>query len=263
VRIEGFQRLVGLAGVADDERELACRVGRVFDKVLILVALLIPVQWYFQSPQGLDLAYSEAIDWAIWLFFLCETLLMLLLVRRRRRYLRGNWMNLVIIASGLPLLWPGMPMVGVLRGLRLMLFLGLLPRLSSTAAALLSRNHFGYTLLVMGSLIAAAGVLVAAVEPGIKTPLEGVWWALVTASTVGYGDIVPTTTLGRAFASLVIILGLAMVALITANISAFLVDNEVDRERRELLKKLARIEQHLFEIDKRLRRIERAERGDD
>lgn len=255
-----LQQLVGLGGVDKREKARACRWGRIFDHVLVVVALLIPLQWYLQSLQGDWPTYSRIIDWAIWLFFLTETLILLLLVEQRGRYLRGNWMNLVIIASGLPLLWPGLPLVGALRGLRLLLFVGLLPRLSRTAAELLGRNHFGYTLLVMGSAIAAVGVLASVVEPAIETSLDGIWWALVTASTVGYGDIVPTTPQGRAFATVVIIMGLAMVALITANISAFLVDNEVDRERRELLKKMTHIEQHLYEIDRRLRRIER---GDD
>lgn len=263
-----LQRLAGLAGVDHRESERAQRWGRRFDRLLVAVALLIPLQWLLQSPRldgglfgyAVDGALADAIDWAIWLFFSMETVAMLALVRQRRRYLLGNWMNLLIIAGGLPILWPGLPLVAALRSLRLLLFVGLLPRLSHTAASLLARNRLGSTLLVMGTLIATTGVLVSLFEPAIETPLDGVWWALVTASTVGYGDIVPSTPQGRAFAAVVILIGLAMVALITANISAFLVDSEVDRERRELLEKMTRIERQLDEIERRLRR---AERGDD
>ena len=63
--------------------------------------------------------------------------------------------------------------------------------------------------------------------------MDGLWWAWVTVTTVGYGDLVPATTEGRIFGSLLILMGLAMFSMLTASFSVFF----IEQDERELTQK--------------------------
>ena len=244
-----FQRLIGLAGVHSAENEVALRWGARFERGLVAIALLIMVQWYVESVATESSHYAHIIDWLIWLFFLMELAVMCLLVDSPVRYLRGNWMNSVIVITGVPLLWQGVPLSGALRGLRLLLFIGLLPRLSRTTQTVLSRNKLGYTVLVVALFVVIAGLLISVVDPAIETPADGIWWALVTITTVGYGDVVPVSPAGRLFAGGLVIMGVILIAILTANVAAFLIDSGIDEEQKPLLDKITK-------LDERMQRIE-------
>jgi voltage-gated potassium channel len=92
---------------------------------------------------------------------------------------------------------------------------------------------------------------------------DAMWWALVTLTTVGYGDVVPQSTWGRCIGAFVMALGITFISFLTATVtSIFVSQEEHDREDRrldreeELRSMLRRIEDHLAAIDRRL-----AERG--
>jgi voltage-gated potassium channel len=93
--------------------------------------------------------------------------------------------------------------------------------MSAAARKILGRNHLGTTLMVSFIIVILAGTLMAVIDPNIETPLDGIWWAWVTITTVGYGDIVPGSTAGRLFGSLLILLGIALFSMLTASFSAF------------------------------------------
>ena len=90
-----------------------------------------------------------------------------------------------------------------------------------------------------------------------------VWWAIVTLATVGYGDVVPTTPLGRVVASGIIILGVTFLAFLTATVTSYFVSSDQERLRtkeladreaadRELRQLLRRLEQRLAAIESKL-----------
>ena len=79
------------------------------------------------------------------------------------------------------------------------------------------------------------------------------WWALVTITTVGYGDITPVTTLGRVIASSLMLLGLGLIATITAIVSAKFIQNFVDHHTNDdVLEKLDEMQLELDDIKKKL-----------
>jgi voltage-gated potassium channel len=91
----------------------------------------------------------------------------------------------------------------------------------------------------------------------------GVWWALQTVTTVGYGDVVPTTPAGRTIGGLVMVIGIAFIAFVTAGVTSTLVqsaartERENDRAHREeiaqrLVDELAELEKRLEAIDSKL-----------
>jgi voltage-gated potassium channel len=85
----------------------------------------------------------------------------------------------------------------------------------------LTRHKLGYTLLVAGAVTVGAGVIVAELERGaadsnITTVPEGLWWAVTTVTTVGYGDAFPVTPVGRAFAVVLMLVGVSLFGLLAA-----------------------------------------------
>ena len=90
-------------------------------------------------------------------------------------------------------------------------------------------------------------------EPEVRNLGDGIWWALVTITTVGYGDITPLTTVGRVVASSLMFLGLGLIATITAIVSAKFIQNFVDHHTNDdVLAKLDEMQLELDEIKKKL-----------
>ena len=63
---------------------------------------------------------------------------------------------------------------------------------------------------------------------------DGLWLAFTTAATVGYGDVVPSTPVSRAFSVIVVLLGLAVLSLVTASLAAIFVEEDVVEEERQI-----------------------------
>ena len=97
------------------------------------------------------------------------------------------------------------------------------------------------------------GYLFYVSEPDVRNLGDGIWWALVTITTVGYGDITPVTTLGRIVASSLMLLGLGLIATITAIVSAKFIQNFVDHHTNDdVLEKLEEMQLELDDIKKKL-----------
>lgn len=254
-----FHSVIGLMGVADDERPAAKFWARQFEVPMILLAIWILVEWYADQRGLVSPQVVIFTDWVIWVFFVLETSILTWFVQDKRRYLLSNWLNLVIIVAGLPVLWKvGIELAG-LRMLRLLLILPLLLNLSSTIRTVLSRNSLGLTLAVTFFVIVASGLLIAGIDPAMGDFWDGIWWAWVTTTTVGYGDIVPSTPAGRLVAGLLMLLGLGIFSLITASFSAFLLSREEEKlidEEEATLSKLGEIERRVEQMESVLRRIE-------
>jgi len=250
--------LIGLGGVDTTENPRALRWAKRLEIPTTLIALWILVVWYLETRHGPHPIHSIVLDVGVWAYFFIETSLLFLLVGNRRRYLRNNWLNVVIILAGLPVLWGYLPYATGLRSLRLLIFVGLLLQLSGSVRQVLARNHLGMTLLVSAVVVVVSGYLIAGIDPGIKSPEDGIWWAIATVSSVGYGDVVPISNEGRMFATLLILMGMALFSIVTANLSVFFISQaeasgemespQTEQQERELeviTQRLARIEAQL------------------
>jgi voltage-gated potassium channel len=103
-----------------------------------------------------------------------------------------------------------------------------------TQRAVASRRVFPYLALVTLGLGLLGGFLVTVVDrKDFPTFGDGVWWAIVTLGTVGYGDIVPHTAWGRVVGSLMIVFGVTFIAFLTATVTSEFVSAQ-EQEAREL-----------------------------
>ena len=267
-----IMRRLGLGGVDERENPRARQWGRRLEWPMLMVALWILVEWYLDAKGMSSPRLDHLTNWIVWLAFVSEMAILSLLVDDRRRFLKDNWLNLVIILGGLPVLWGVAPYTAVLRSLRLLIALQVLVSISRTMHELLSRNQLGITLLVSLLVTGIAGLLAAGLDPGIRDPFEGLWWAWVTVTTVGYGDVVPTTPAGRILGSMLILLGVGLFSILTANFSVYLisrsrreltedmekelrsVEKEVGTVRQEVQRKISRVEEEVDIVDRQIAR---------
>jgi voltage-gated potassium channel len=130
-----------------------------------------------------------------------------------------------------------------------------------TQRAVANRRAFPYLVGVTLLLGAIAGVVVTLVNrDAFPTYADGLWWAIVTLGTVGYGDLVPTNSAGRIVGSVVIIVGVSFIAFLTAVVTSFLVSADqqkaADAEQHRREASDAEIRQLLGEVVERLAAIE-------
>ena len=100
---------------------------------------------------------------------------------------------------------------------------------------LITRRGLVYSLVLCLMILGLGGVGFWVLEPRVHSLTDGLWLAFTTAATVGYGDIVPSTHASRAFSVLVVLLGLAVLSLVTASVAAMFVETEERQIERDLM----------------------------
>ncbi|MEU6057912.1 ion channel [Streptomyces sp. NPDC047097] len=176
------------------------------------------------------------VEWAVWAAFAVDYLMRLTLSPNRLRFVREHPLDLLAVA---------LPLVQPLRLLRLVATMLLIGRRARRAPQVTLTTYVAGSvvgLLMFGSL---AVLQVERDAPGgnIRTLGDAVWWSFTTMTTVGYGDHAPTTGLGRLLAVGLMLSGIALLGVVTANIAAWFIsrferDDEEERRQRELLEAL-------------------------
>lgn len=236
---------------------LAARVEAWFEIPLAIATLMvIPVIMLeeFQSSE-LERSIANGLDWIIWTAFLVELVTMLIVQRNRWQWLLEHPTDLIIVVLTPPFLPAGLQFLRLLRLFRVMRLLLASDRLRP----IFTFVGLQYLWLVSFSLVAFAGFAFSRIEPeNAATANDGIWWAIVTATTVGYGDVIPATDSGRIIAGIVMFVGIGAVAITTASLARRYIESDLEREiepevARRLEERFSTLESHLVE------RLERQE----
>jgi voltage-gated potassium channel len=191
--------------------------------------------------------WIDTANWTLWSVFALEYGIGLAIARDRRHYLRTNPFGLAIVVLSFPLL-PSI--LGFARLARLVNLLRLMRLLVASARGIrvlgtaLGRRGLGYLAMLTVILILAAGAVMSILEPAtVKGGFwAGVWWATATVSTVGYGDIAPTTLGGRLIAVVLMVLGIGLASTLAAAVAAHFVKTDSEHEQVAVETRLARME---------------------
>jgi len=189
----------------------------------------------------------------LWVILLAEYLIRLVVSPDRRGYLRRRWVEPVTVVVP-PL--QGWHVIGIEK-MSLLLHEGGL-RIS---AVLKHHSLFRVLIAAAGTLFIGAWLVLLfeknAAGSNIHSYANALWWAIVTVTTVGYGDRYPTTEGGRAVATVLMLVGIGLIGVLTATVASVFVKEHTDANREEYQKGHADLGQRLSVISERLADIER------
>ncbi|WP_461008910.1 potassium channel family protein [Streptomyces capparidis] len=206
--------------------------------VLFAAAYAVPIL----RPDAREAVHrtATAVEWVVWAAFAADYLTRLALSGDRWRFVRRNPLALLTVA--LPLLQP----LRLLRVVSALMLVGQRVRIAAQVRL---------TVYVLGTVLAllffgALGVLEAergSPDGNIHSLGDALWWAFTTMTTVGYGDLAPTTGRGRLLAVGLMLSGIALLGVVTANIAAWFI-TRFEQEEAESRRGQRTVEELVAEV---------------
>ena len=239
------------------EQEESGRVRHPFEPIVLATTLaLIPVL-IIENDAKSDAWQTFAVvaNWLIWVVFAAELTLILAVAQRKGAALRAHWLDAAVVFVTIPFygqLLSSLRLVRLVRLLRVLRTGVLLGRTLQAERRISSGESFRYIALATVLLVVVAGAAQATVNEGeFATLWDGVWWAFVTVTTVGYGDLYPSTVPGRLIGIALMLMGIAFLAVLTGTIASHFVRTDSDPQRDEIIASLQRIEADIAELKAR------------
>jgi len=211
-------------------------LGRMFDLVLLGLILLSVLLIMLDTVQGISSKYHYQLwicEWIITLFFTIEYVLRIISIQKPVKYIfsfYGIIDLLAVLPMYLSIFFPGASILSIIRALRFFRLFKILhiPQISHQSFQLKEAIEaskekilvFIYFVLISTVIIGSIMYLVEGKESGFTSIPMGIYWTIVTLTTVGYGDISPQTPLGQFIAALVMILGYGIIAVPTGIVTA-------------------------------------------
>ncbi|HWQ24635.1 MAG TPA: potassium channel family protein [Gaiellaceae bacterium] len=229
------------------------RVRTPLEPVVLVAALaLVPVLIVEADAQSKGWQrFAEVANWLIWAVFAVEFAAVLIVAPRKRAALRAHWLDITIIVLTIPLLGAAAAWLRLARFLRLGRFGVIVARALQAERRLTSGDALRLAaILTVAAIVVAAAAQRTFASGEFPTLWDGVWWAVVTVTTVGYGDLVPETVEGRIIGIAVMLVGIGFVSLLTASIASRFVRQESGTE--EILEVLRRIEADVADLKAKL-----------
>lgn len=189
----------------------------IYEVSMALLALL--VLWLLTFPEELEwVAYVNRTVWAI---FAGDYVARLLLARDRRQFLRSNLPDLIAV----------MPldelrivrMARLLRLVRLARAASVLWRVGRDVRAIVTQNSLGHVLLFTAGIVVLSSGLVWLLDDNIESLGDALWWGVATVTTVGYGDVAPTSAVGRLVAVVLMLVGIGTIGWVTGSIATYFI----------------------------------------
>jgi voltage-gated potassium channel len=244
-------------GPVDPKRERLDRIERTlrFPMAALGIAwLVIGIVVLHTHADGAVPVALVATLFIIWLIVVVEVAYRYVMVSDRRNYFTSRRVEPIMIAVPFFQVWrvPGVERVDVLSGEGLERFI-----------AILRHRSLFRVLLVAAGLLFLGAWLVLLFEnhaPGsnIHSYPDALWWAVVTVTTVGYGDRFPVSAGGRSVAVVLMLVGIGLIGVLTATVASFFLQEHADANKEQLKAAHEDLGARLTEMDGRLGRIESA-----
>jgi voltage-gated potassium channel len=217
------------------------RARRPLDVLALIFLVNIILIWSFPDASPAFLRTLDVVAWIVWACFAVDYAARLLLSVSKAGFLRTHKLDLLMVL---------LPMLRLLR-----IFLLLRRSLASVSTEKIA----GSILSIVVAVVFASAFFMWRVEydapdATITTFRAAMWWAFVTTTTVGYGDYTPVTQVGRAIATVVMIVGIGLIGTVSATVAAWFVtrpgepDTEPATEPATLLDRLDELSAQQDEI---------------
>lgn len=222
--------------------------------LLMLPAVLIQDSSLY-SPWG---SVADGLGALVWAGFVAELGLSLRHAPDRRAALRAHWHDVLVVLVIFPAWSPLFAAAGGgwLRGWRLARLWAIAGRVFRAERLLTRRHNLPYVAALTAGIVVVAGIAVSETDPArFPNPWRGLWWAIVTVTTVGYGDTFPTSALGRVAAGFLMVVGIGFLGLATASIASHYVNGDAEDKHQETTDREAQILARQDEILAELRTV--------
>ncbi|WP_396150246.1 ion transporter [Flavobacterium sp.] len=219
--------------------------GRLFDLILLGLILLSVLLVMLETVEGFDIKFHKQLvllEWIITVFFSIEYILRIICIDKPKRYIfsfYGIIDLLAILPMYLSYFFAGSNLLMIIRALRLLRLFKILNHPHFSGQSLQLKNSliasrgkivaFIYFILISCILIGSLMYVVEGKEAGFTSIPISIYWCIVTLTTVGFGDITPTTPLGQFIASIVMIMGYGIIAVPTGIVTAEIAKSEFKR----------------------------------
>lgn len=206
----------------------------IISGLAILSAVLLVLELSSEFSQD-QLRFVYALDLLIALAFLSDFIYEFYTAKHRRKYLRHNW---YLLLAAIPITggtYQALRSVQLIRLMRIVRLYARIRRLSE-ATEHVSRNSSRYIFIALFSTIVifiGSSIFFhfeSSLNYQVNTYFDALWWAVVTATSVGYGDIFPVTTAGRVTAMFLMVFGVALLGTIVGLASNYFLYEEIQRK---------------------------------
>jgi voltage-gated potassium channel len=231
------------------------RVEFIYDVVvgiLSLVATFVVVLQFSKNITVLQLAYLSKIDNFVYFIFVLDFLVRWSLSKHKKTFLKNHYIDLIAL---LPFhFFTNSPYGSLLKLLRVITYV---LRLIHNIKDVLYTNGFIYSLgsatiiTIIGSF--AIYFLERDTSTTIKSYGDAFWWSIVTVTTVGYGDISPTTSAGRVIAAILMLSGIGFLSMLTSTVSTYFI-TKTEQKKRETLNSSETVSLDISDLTKEQRK---------
>ncbi|MDT8862153.1 potassium channel family protein [Alkalihalobacillus sp. MEB130] len=194
-----------------------------YEIAMALLALTSVIFMMSENP------FIQNLDYYIWMIFVVDVSVRFIVSENKWEYVKRNPFDIIAI----------IPLDNIFRLARLARLVRLLRAFAIISHYLkpfyqvIRTNHLDRVLATLFILIFVAAIPIQLLEPSIPTYTDAVWWAIVTATTVGYGDISPVTIVGRLIAIVLMLFGIGLLGMVTSSIASYFMQENREKEEEQ------------------------------
>lgn len=210
--------------------------GKLFDVVLLWLIVVSVVLVMVESVNEINREYQQWFNWAEWIItvlFTIEYIARIVIVKKPLKYIFSfygiidflsaipKYISLFFIGTQVLVVFRSLRLLRVFRILKLYQYVGESQKLVDALKTSRTKiSVFLFAILIICVVLGTVMYLVEGRESGFTSIPRSIYWAIVTLTTVGYGDIAPRTVAGQIIASLIMILGYAIIAIPTGKVTS-------------------------------------------
>ncbi len=220
--------------------------GKLFDVILLIAIIASILLVMLESVERIDFKYHELLyigEWIITIFFSLEYILRIISIKKPLKYVFSfygiidllatipMYLSFILVGSHSLVALRALRLLRVFRILKLARYTGASEKLTLAMKASKAKiSVFLFFVVIICIILGTVMYMVEGAENGFTNIPKSIYWAIVTLTTVGFGDIAPQTPLGQLIASVIMILGYAIIAIPTGIVSSELTKSTLNED---------------------------------
>lgn len=204
---------------------------RIYDLIFSFLAIVGAFIAFLDIAKGLS-PWQIYLDYFIIFMFTIDYIARFLIAKDKKKFVKNNICDLIAII-------PFYTIFRVFKALKIMYLpriIALMYRPLKKLKRFFNTNGFKYVVFITAAMIIVGGIMMHYVE-NMSFP-DGIWWAFVTATTVGYGDISPNSLYGRLIAMVLMVFGIGLIGTVTSTLTSYFLNKQNAGIKKETIENI-------------------------